>query len=81
MKKLMILAAMMLMSTGAFAQGMFVKPMVGATLSTLTGDVEDTKFRLGLGAGAEAICSASSSAQQLVCCSPCRDVNIKIMSI
>jgi hypothetical protein len=26
---------------------------VGATLSTLTGDVEDTKFRLGLGAGAE----------------------------
>lgn len=53
MKKLMILAAMMLMSTGAFAQGMFVKPMVGATLSTLTGDVEDTKFRLGLGAGAE----------------------------
>ena len=53
MKKLMIVAAMMLMSTGAFAQGMFVKPMVGATLSTLTGDVEDTKFRLGLGAGAE----------------------------
>ena len=53
MKKLMIVAAMMLMSTGAFAQGMFVKTMVGATLSTLTGDVEDTKFRLGLGAGAE----------------------------
>ena len=53
MKKLMILAAMMLMSTGAFAQGMFVKPMVGATLSTLTGDVDDAKFRLGLGAGAE----------------------------
>lgn len=53
MKKLMILAAMMLMSTGAFAQGMFVKPMVGATLSTLTGDVDGAKFRLGLGAGAE----------------------------
>lgn len=53
MKKLMIVAAMMLMSTGAFAQGMFVKPMVGATFSTMTGDVEDAKFRVGLGAGAE----------------------------
>jgi hypothetical protein len=53
MKKLMMIAAMMLMSTGAFAQEMFIKPMVGGTLSTLTGDTENTKMRLGLVAGAE----------------------------
>lgn len=45
---------MSLMSMGAFAQEMFVKPMVGGTLSTVTGDhTSDAKFRLGLVAGAE----------------------------
>lgn len=54
MKKLMMIAAMMLMSVGAFAQGeMFVKPMVGGTLATWTGDVSDVKMKFGLVAGAE----------------------------
>ena len=50
-------AMMSLMSMGAFAQEageMFVKPMVGGTLSTITGDgSNNAKFRLGLVAGAE----------------------------
>jgi hypothetical protein len=54
MKKLMMIAALMLMSIGAFAQEMFIKPMVGGTLSTLTGDgSEDVKMKVGLVAGAE----------------------------
>ena len=32
MKKLFMIAAMSLMSMGAFAQQMFVKPMVGGTI-------------------------------------------------
>ena len=35
------------------AQQMFIKPMVGGTLSTLTGDVKDTKMKIGLVGGAE----------------------------
>lgn len=42
-----------LAAVSASAQNMFVKPMVGGTLSTLTGDVEDAKMRFGLVAGAE----------------------------
>lgn len=53
MKKLMMIAAMMLMSTGAFAQEMFIKPMVGGTLTTFRGDVENNKMKVGLVAGAE----------------------------
>lgn len=53
MKKVLMIAALVLMSTGAFAQEMFIKPMVGGTLSTFTGDTEGTKMRLGLAAGAE----------------------------
>ncbi len=45
---------MSLMSMGAFAQQMFVKPMVGGTLATITGDgTDNAKFKLGLVAGAE----------------------------
>ena len=58
MKKMMMIAAMMLMSIGAFAQEagqMFLKPMVGGTLATLTGDgvSSDNKMKFGLVAGAE----------------------------
>lgn len=55
MKKMMMIAAMMLMSVGAFAQGSVgtftIKPMVGMTLSTITGGNLDMK--VGLAAGAE----------------------------
>jgi hypothetical protein len=54
MKKLFVLAVVALMTTvSASAQQMFIKPMVGGTLSTLTGDVKDTKMRFGIAAGAE----------------------------
>ena len=55
MKKLMMIAAMMLMSVGAFAQEageMYIKPMVGATFSTIT-DFDNSKFKFGLIGGAE----------------------------
>lgn len=57
MKKLMMIAAMMLMSMGAFAQNevgqVTLKPMVGMNLASLTkGD--DTKMRVGMAAGVEA---------------------------
>ena len=54
MKKLMMIAALMLATMSANAQGMFVKPMVGGTRATITGDhSDDAKFKLGLVAGAE----------------------------
>lgn len=49
----MMMAALMVATLSANAQNMFIKPMVGGTLSTLTGDTENTKMRLGLVAGAE----------------------------
>ncbi len=57
MKKMMMIAAMMLMSMGAFAQNevgqVTLKPMVGMNLASLTkGD--DTKMRVGMAAGVEA---------------------------
>jgi hypothetical protein len=56
MKKLMMIAAMMLMSMGAFAQnevGQFtLKPMVGLNLATMT-KTDDSKMRVGLAAGVE----------------------------
>jgi hypothetical protein len=55
MKKMMMIAALMLMSVGAFAQrpvgGLTIKPMVGMTLATITGGNADMK--VGLAAGAE----------------------------
>ena len=54
MKKVLMIAALMLATMSANAQGMFVKPMVGGTLATLTGDgVKDAKMKVGLVAGAE----------------------------
>ena len=53
MKKLFVLVVVAFMATVVNAQQMFVKPMVGGTLSTLTGDTEGTKMRLGLVAGGE----------------------------
>ena len=55
MKKLMMIAAMMLMSVGAFAQEageMYIKPMVGATFTTITNS-DHAKFKFGLVGGAE----------------------------
>ena len=55
MKKMMMIAAVMLMSMGAFAQNaigqLTIKPMVGMTLTTITGGNADMK--VGLAAGAE----------------------------
>ena len=57
MKKMMMIAAMMLMSIGAFAQNevgqVTLKPMVGMNLATMT-KVDDSKMRVGLTAGVEA---------------------------
>jgi hypothetical protein len=54
MKKLFVMAVVALMTTvSASAQQMFIKPMVGATLTTFTGDVHDNKMKVGLVAGAE----------------------------
>ena len=56
MKKIMMIAAMMLMSIGAFAQnevGQFtLKPMVGLNLSNVT--KFDGKVKVGVAAGLEA---------------------------
>jgi hypothetical protein len=55
MKKLMMIAAMMLMSMGAFAQnevGQFtLKPMVGIDFATITNN--ENKMKVGLAAGVE----------------------------
>ena len=55
MKKLfMIAVAAFMVTMSANAQNMFVKPMVGGTLATITGDgTDDAKMKLGLVAGAE----------------------------
>lgn len=53
MKKLFMIAALMVATLSANAQGMFIKPMVGGTLATLTGDVSHNKMKVGLVAGAE----------------------------
>ena len=56
MKKLMMIAAMMLMGMGAFAQNevgqVTLQPKVGMNLATITGD-GDQKMKVGLLAGAE----------------------------
>ena len=53
MKKLMMIAALMVATLSVNAQKMFIKPMVGGTLATLAGDVENNKMKIGLVAGAE----------------------------
>lgn len=53
MKKLMMIAALMVATLTANAQQMFIKPMVGGTLSTLTGDTDGAKMKIGLVGGAE----------------------------
>ena len=54
MKKLFVMAVVALMTNvSANAQQMFIKPMVGGTLTTFPGDVEDNKMKVGLVAGAE----------------------------
>ena len=50
MKKLFLIAAMMVASMGAFAQ-FTIKPMVGMTVSKVTAD--DAKYKVGLAAGVE----------------------------
>lgn len=56
MKKLFMIAAMMVATLSVSAQQagqMFIKPMAGGTLSTLVGDVDDAKAKIGLVGGAE----------------------------
>jgi len=54
MKKLMMIAVLFAATVVASAQQMFIKPMAGATLTTITGDYTDnTKMKVGLVAGAE----------------------------
>lgn len=52
-KTLFTILFVALAAVSASAQNMFVKPMVGGTLSTLTGDVENAKMRFGVVGGAE----------------------------
>ena len=50
----MIAVAAFMVTINANAQQMFLKPMVGGTLATITGDgTDDAKMKLGLVAGAE----------------------------
>ena len=55
MKKFLMIAALMVASLSVNAQevGMFIKPMAGATLTTMTGDVNDLKMKVGFTGGAE----------------------------
>jgi len=54
MKRFMMMAvAVMMAALSVNAQQMFIKPMVGGTLSTLTGDGDGVKMRFGLVGGAE----------------------------
>ena len=48
-----MIAALMVATLSANAQQMFIKPMVGGTLSTLTGDADGAKMKIGLVGGAE----------------------------
>ena len=48
----MLMAAMMVAAMSLQAQKLFLKPMAGGTLATLT-DTEDSKLKLGFVAGAE----------------------------
>lgn len=58
MKKLMLIAAMMVATMGLQAQQLFLKPMVGGTLSTLT-KTDDSKLKLGFVGGMEVGCQVA----------------------
>lgn len=53
MKKIMIIAALMVATLGASAQGMFIKPMAGGLLTNWTGDNKDFKMKVGFTGGVE----------------------------
>lgn len=55
MKKFLMIATLMVASLSVNAQevGMFLKPMAGATLTTMTGDVDNLKMKVGFVGGAE----------------------------
>lgn len=54
MKKLLLAAVALMATMSVNAQQMFLKPMVGGTLATVTGDyTDDAKMKLGLAGGAE----------------------------
>jgi hypothetical protein len=54
MKKLLLAAVALMATMSVNAQQMFLKPMVGGTLTTITGDhSDDNKMKVGLVAGAE----------------------------
>jgi opacity protein-like surface antigen len=54
MKKIMLIAALMVATLSASAQGgPFIKPMAGGTLATMTGDVSDLKMKVGFVGGVE----------------------------
>ena len=54
MKKLLLAVVALMATMSVNAQQMFLKPMVGGTLSTITGDhSDDNKMKVGLVAGAE----------------------------
>lgn len=48
-----MIAALVLASLSANAQGMFIKPMAGGTLTTMVGDVENLKMKVGFVGGVE----------------------------
>ena len=52
MKKVILMAVALMATVTMSAQQMYIKPMVGGTLSTFT-KIDNSKFRLGLAAGAE----------------------------
>ncbi len=49
----MLVVVAMMATLSASAQGMYIKPMVGANLTKFVGDVSNQKFKVGLVAGAE----------------------------
>ena len=54
MKKLIMMAALVVASLNVSAQGLFLKPMAGGTLTTFTGsNIDDLKMKFGFVGGAE----------------------------
>ena len=78
MKKLMMIAAMMLMSISAFAQEageMYIKPMVGATFSTIT-DFDNSKFKFV----SLVTTSLTHLLLQQALCTPCRVLALRTLT-
>lgn len=54
MKKLIMMAALLVATLSASAQGAFIKPMAGGSLATFTGNnIDDLKMKFGFVGGAE----------------------------